>query len=157
VIAKSYAMKAAGVKTGAPVWEALKKCPEAIYLNRDFRWYEVLSWAIHDTLRALSPELEYYSIDDFFFAASADPKCRPQEAVIAFRDQVSRAMGVPVTVGIGRSNTLAKVLSHSARLGPASRLNTSRQMRTAHRAGWNDGTTTGAIQCTTAWPTSGRQ
>src|SRR5215471_17105221 len=42
VIAKSYEMKAAGVKTGEPVWEAKKKCPDGIYLKRDFRWYEVL-------------------------------------------------------------------------------------------------------------------
>ena len=43
VIAKSYEMKAAGVKTGEPIWEALAKCPEGVYVKRDFRWYEVLS------------------------------------------------------------------------------------------------------------------
>ena len=43
VIAKSYEMKAAGVATGMPIWEALVKCPDGIYVKRDFRWYEVLS------------------------------------------------------------------------------------------------------------------
>jgi len=43
VIAKSYEMKAAGVRTGVPIWDAVKLCPSGVYLTRDFRWYEVLS------------------------------------------------------------------------------------------------------------------
>jgi DNA polymerase V len=30
VIAKSYEMKAAGVATGEPIWEAREKCPAAV-------------------------------------------------------------------------------------------------------------------------------
>jgi nucleotidyltransferase/DNA polymerase involved in DNA repair len=37
VIAKSYEMKAAGVKTGEPIWDAAKKCPAGVYVKRDFR------------------------------------------------------------------------------------------------------------------------
>lgn len=36
VIAKSYEMKAAGVKTGTPVWDAVKLCPLGVYVKRDF-------------------------------------------------------------------------------------------------------------------------
>jgi hypothetical protein len=46
VIAKSYEMKARGVKTGEPIWEAMEKCPDGVYLKRDFRWYdtEAIVW-----------------------------------------------------------------------------------------------------------------
>jgi len=44
-------MKATGVKTGEPIWEALVKCPEGIYVKRDFRWYEVLSRRMLDVAR----------------------------------------------------------------------------------------------------------
>ena len=37
VIAKSYELKAHGVQTGEPVWDAVKKCPQAIFVKRDFR------------------------------------------------------------------------------------------------------------------------
>src|SRR5438128_9212190 len=67
VIAKSYEMKAAGVKTGDPIWEAIVKCPDGVYVKRDFRWYEVLSRLMLDVVREFSPEVEYYSIDEFFF------------------------------------------------------------------------------------------
>ena len=63
VIAKSYEMKAAGIQTGMPVWEALRLCPKGVYLKRDFRWYEVLSRRMLQVVQARSPAVEYYSID----------------------------------------------------------------------------------------------
>jgi nucleotidyltransferase/DNA polymerase involved in DNA repair len=54
VIAKSYEMKAAGVKTGEPIWEARVKCPDGVYLKRDFRWYEVLSRQMLDVVRRVA-------------------------------------------------------------------------------------------------------
>ena len=63
VIAKSYEIKADGVKTGDPIWEAIKKCPDGLYVKRDCRWYEVLSKLMLDVVRELSPKVEYYSID----------------------------------------------------------------------------------------------
>jgi nucleotidyltransferase/DNA polymerase involved in DNA repair len=115
VIAKSYEMKACGVKTGEPVWEAKKKCPEGIYIKTDFRWYEVLSRQLHETLRTISPTVEWYSIDEFFFEVLDDPKYTLQQTAIAVRDRVSQAVGVPVTVGIGRSKALAKLFSDTAK------------------------------------------
>ena len=70
VIAKSYEMKAAGVKTGTPIWEALKLCPSGVYIKRDFRWYEALSRLMLDAVRQFSPRVEYYSIDEFFFSGN---------------------------------------------------------------------------------------
>ncbi len=60
VIAKSYEMKAAGVATGVPIWEALVKCPTGIYIKRDFHWYEVLSRLMLAVVRDFSPRVEYY-------------------------------------------------------------------------------------------------
>src|ERR1043165_4751522 len=110
VIAKSYEMKAAGVKTGEPVWDAVKKCPDGIYVKRDFRWYEVLSREMLRVVREFSPRVEYYSIDEFFFEALT---CG--DLAEAMRDHIKDAVGVPVTVGIARSKTLAKLISDTAK------------------------------------------
>jgi nucleotidyltransferase/DNA polymerase involved in DNA repair len=117
VIAKSYEMKAAGVKTGEPIWEALPKCPTGIYVKRDFRWYEVLSRLMLEVVRELSPRVEYYSIDEFFFLALPVPGrgATLQEAAEAIRDRVLARVQVPVTVGIARTRTLAKLISDSAK------------------------------------------
>jgi DNA polymerase V len=115
VIAKSYEMKAAGVGTGMPIWEALVRCPAGVYLKRDFRWYEVLSRLMLDTMHDLSPRVEYYSIDEFFFAASPPRGRTFQEAAVLIRDRVWERVGVPVTVGIARTRTLAKLISDAAK------------------------------------------
>jgi len=115
VIAKSYEMKAAGVGTGMPIWDALVKCPNGIYIKRDFRWYEVLSRMMLDVVREFSPRVEYYSIDEFFFLAVPLRGKTLQETAETMRDRIWEAVRVPVTVGIARSRTLAKLISDSAK------------------------------------------
>src|SRR5208282_5721073 len=60
VIAKSYEMKARGIKTGEPIWEARVKCPEGVYVKRDFRWYEVLSRLMMDVVKEFSSAVEFF-------------------------------------------------------------------------------------------------
>jgi nucleotidyltransferase/DNA polymerase involved in DNA repair len=115
VIAKSYEMKAAGVKTGEPVWDARAKCPAGVYVKRDFRWYEVLSRRMLAAVREVAPAVEYYSIDEFFFTAEPAPGQSPQALAEALRDHLKAAAGVPVTVGIARSKSLAKLVSDTAK------------------------------------------
>jgi nucleotidyltransferase/DNA polymerase involved in DNA repair len=108
VIAKSYEMKARGVKTGVPIWDAVKLCPEGIYVKRDFRWYEVISRQLLHILKSVSPTVEYYSIDEMFFdARGVDPQAL-QRCIL---DQV----GVPVSMGVSRTKTLAKLISDTAK------------------------------------------
>ncbi len=115
VIAKSYEMKMAGVKTGAPIWEALVKCPAGVYVKRDFRWYEVLSRLMLEIVREVSPRVEYYSIDEFFFQAIPRRGQGFDELAASIRDRVMERLGVPVTVGIARTRTLAKLISDTAK------------------------------------------
>lgn len=115
VIAKSYEMKAAGVGTGMPIWEALRICPDGLYVKRDFRWYEVLSRLMLALVRDLSPKVEYYSIDEFFFEAVPPRGLDYQRYAEAIRDRIMEAVRVPVTVGIARSRTLAKLISDTAK------------------------------------------
>ncbi len=115
VIAKSYEMKAAGVKAGTPIWEALKLCPSGVYIKRDFRWYEALSRLMLDAVRQFSPRVEYYSIDEFFFQAIPQRGLSLQQTAGAMRDHILRVIGVPVTVGIARTRTIAKLISDAAK------------------------------------------
>ena len=112
VIAKSYEMKASGVATGEPIWDAVKKCPDGVYVKRDFRWYEALSKKMLDLVRRWSPAVEYYSVDEFFLSVDVRD---PQKFAESIRDEVLKAVGVPVTIGIARTKTLAKLISDNAK------------------------------------------
>jgi DNA polymerase V len=116
VIAKSYEMKAKGVKTGTPVWDAKKLCPEGVYVKRDFSWYEVLSRKMLDIVGSFSPRVEYYSIDEFFF--EAHPLSHTSDlarSATAIRDHVREAAGLPVTIGVARTRTLAELFGDTGK------------------------------------------
>tara|TARA_R110002111_G_scaffold227346_2_gene288914 strand:+ start:43487 stop:44629 length:1143 start_codon:yes stop_codon:yes gene_type:complete len=118
VIAKSYELKAYGVKTGHPIWEAKKLCPHAVFVKRDFRWYEVISRKLLDLLKTVSPLVEYYSIDEMFFDASELERSFQLplvEATRALQALVQEQIGVPVSIGIAPSRTLAKLGSDAAK------------------------------------------
>ncbi|PHS17012.1 MAG: nucleotidyltransferase [Blastopirellula sp.] len=120
VIAKSYEMKAAGVKTGEPIWEAVVKCPDGVYIKRDFHWYEAISRRMFEVVKTRSPTIEYYSIDEFFFdAKTLAPLAKNEEDIhIAARElqeEILDKIGVPVSIGISRSRTLAKLASDACK------------------------------------------
>ena len=116
VIAKSYEMKAKGVKTGTPVWDAKKLCPEGVYVKRDFHWYEELSRKMLAAVGDFSPRVEYYSIDEFFFEAHAHShKTSLAKSATAIRDRILETAGLPVTIGVARTRTLAKLFSDTAK------------------------------------------
>lgn len=118
VIAKSYELKACGVPTGMAIWEALPLCPDAVFVKRDFEWYEVISRRMLELVRTLSPSVEYYSIDEQFFDASyLEQSFRTglEEAVRLLQEQVRDVVGIPVSIGVAPTKTYAKLISNSVK------------------------------------------
>jgi len=111
VIAKSYEMKAAGVPTGCAIWDAVPFCPDAIFVKRDFQWYETLSRRMLAIVQEFSPCVEFYSIDESFFTA-LEPT---QECAARLQGGIMRRVGVPVSVGIAPTKTLAKLISDTSK------------------------------------------
>lgn len=113
VIAKSNEMKKRGIKTGEPLPDALQKCPEGIYVKRDFEWYEVVSKRMLEAVKELSPRVEYYSIDELFFVVPQGEV--PQAFAEKVREHILRKVRIPATVGIGRSRALAKLIGDTGK------------------------------------------
>src|SRR5947208_3340755 len=114
VIARSYSMKKAGVKVGEPVWEAKEKCPDGVFVKRDFRWYESLSRKMLAELGNFSPTVEYFSIDEFFWRGEAT---RPtwQATAEAVREHILKRVGVPMTVAFARTRSMAKLFADTSK------------------------------------------
>lgn len=118
VIAKSYELKAYGVKTGHAIWQAKELCPHAVYVKRDFRWYEVISRQLLELLKRVSPSVEYYSIDEMFFDASELERYFGLpifEATKALQQLVKDEVKIPVSIGVAPTRTIAKLGSDSAK------------------------------------------
>lgn len=115
VIARNYPMKRFGIKVGEPVWEAKRKCPDGVYLKRDFRWYETLSRQMLAEVKGhFSPRVEYYSIDEFFWHGERTHGTW-QRTASAVRGHIQERVGVPMTVAYARTRTLAKLFADTAK------------------------------------------
>ncbi|MDX9971256.1 MAG: DNA polymerase IV [Candidatus Gracilibacteria bacterium] len=110
VIARSYEAKKTGVKVGTPVWEAKKMYPDMVFVKRDFRWYSVLSEAMQDVLHKFSDTIEYYSVDESFVDLG-DYNGDVHNLAAEIQNAVKQNTGLPVSVGISLTKTLAKIAS----------------------------------------------
>jgi DNA polymerase V len=111
VIAKSYEAKAAGITTGMPIWDAVPRCPLMVFVKRDFAWYEVLSRKMLAIVQETSPQVEFYSIDEQFFQVdkvAIDDARHLQQKILS-------GVGIPVSIGIAPTKTLAKLISDSSK------------------------------------------
>ncbi len=85
---------------------------DGVYIKRDFRWYEVVSREMLRVVQEHSPQVEYYSIDEFFFVVETRD---PQAFAEKIRNRLLDQIGVPVTIGIARTKMLAKLVSDTAK------------------------------------------
>lgn len=113
VIARSNEAKALGIKMGVPYFqirELAKRCDVAVF-SSNFVLYGDMSERVMRTLRALVPETEVYSIDEAFLEFD---RTEP-DALGAFGRRIARTVrrntGIPISLGIAPTKTLAKVAS----------------------------------------------
>ena len=72
------------------------------------------------TLAAFTPELEIYSIDEAFLNLAGFEHRGLTDYARMIRAEVKQATGIPVSIGIGVTKTLAKIANRLAKKTPAS-------------------------------------
>jgi DNA polymerase V len=115
VIARSQKAKALGVKMGQPVFELRAQIErgEIEALSSNFTLYADMSQRVMQTLADFSPDMEIYSIDEAFFQLVASPALRKR--AIEIRKKVKQWTGIPVSIGIAETKTLAKIANEAAK------------------------------------------
>ena len=114
IIARSNEAKKLGIKMGEPVFK-IKNIVEKFNVNvfsTNFALYGDLSERVMNTFRTEVNKMEVYSIDEAFldFSDLAD-----KERAIQIKKKVQMWTGIPVSIGISRTKTLAKVANHIAK------------------------------------------
>ena len=117
VIARSNEAKALGVKMGAP---AFKSEPffarNGVHVfSSNFALYGDMSKRVMDTIRPEVDEMEVYSIDEAFLVFEGPAA---EERARAIREKVERWTGIPVSIGLAPTKTLAKVATRIAKKMP---------------------------------------
>jgi DNA polymerase-4 len=113
ILAKSIPAKKYGVKTGEPLVDALKKCPNLTIVPPSHDLYETNSRAFIKILNSYSPCVEQCSIDEAYcdmtgMSAMFGP---PMEAANKIRERIKQELGFTVNIGISNNKLLAKMAS----------------------------------------------
>ncbi len=113
VTAKSIPAKAYGINTGEPISMALRKCPDLVVVESDFRLYQECSKAFKDICRKYAPVVEEFSIDECFLDMTGTGKIYPDpiKTAYAIKNEIRETLGFTVNIGIGANKLLAKMAS----------------------------------------------
>lgn len=112
VIAANYLAKRQGVKTGMPLREAKKLLSDFQAVPADFMQTGVASGHIEQILRDACADIECSSIDEWFLDLHTIPGGIPEnlsEWAVDLQKKVLSETGLPVSVGIAPTKTLAKM------------------------------------------------
>ena len=117
VLASSYEAKAHGIRAGMSGWRARQLCPQLIFVGGHFAEYQRLGDAAIKVLNDFTPLVERISIDEAFadVAGCTHLFGPPSEIARAIRRRVRRELGLPISVGVGRTKHLAKIASQVAK------------------------------------------
>jgi len=117
VIARSEEVKRLGVPMGAPAHEhkATFEKNGVVVMSSNYALYGDMSARVMETLRPNVPAMEVYSIDEAFLALE---DWQGVEFARELRARVRQWTGIPVSIGIGPTKTLAKMANRLAKKTP---------------------------------------
>ncbi|MGP5325904.1 Y-family DNA polymerase [Vreelandella titanicae] len=119
VVARSAEIKALGVAMGMPAHQIdphiRRQC---ILLSSNYALYGDMSRRVTDVLSQHTPHVDVYSIDESFLSFEGFEPETLEERCQVMRHQVRRDTGIPVSVGLSTSKTLAKIANHRAKKEP---------------------------------------
>jgi DNA polymerase V len=122
IIARSNESKALGLKMGDPYFKVepfMRKAGVTVF-SSNYALYGDMSQRVMATLQYFSPELEIYSIDEAFLNLSGvvsknEAATNPVDYGRIMRATVKQWTGIPVSVGIAATKTLAKIANRYAK------------------------------------------
>lgn len=117
IIARSEEVKVLGIPMGAPLfqWKEVIEQHRVIIRSSNFCLYADMSQRVMSTLAYWNPEMEIYSIDEAFLTLPDSNNLL--EYCQDLRQKVLQWTGIPVSIGIAPTKTLAKVANHCAKKG----------------------------------------
>lgn len=113
VLAKSPLAKRYGIRTGEPVAQAFRKCPDLVMAPPNHKMYQEYSRRLMEFLKTYTPDIEQVSVDECFldFTGISHLYSSPVEAAFEIKDAIYEKFGFTVNIGISVNRLLAKMAS----------------------------------------------
>lgn len=120
VVARSKEVKAMGIPDCLPYYQVLQQFPDSgiIAFSSNYTLYGDMSARIMAVLRSEAPDVIQYSIDEAFLDLSGMDSIDLKSWGEALCRKVAKHTGMPVSLGIAPTKTLAKLASRFAKKYP---------------------------------------
>jgi len=117
IVARSNEVKALGIPMGVPLFKVrdIVNANKVTLFSANFELYGDISQRIVQLLREETPLIEVYSIDENFIDLSRMPIDDRKAWAHRVRDRILHEIGIPTSVGVAPTKTLAKVASTFAK------------------------------------------
>ena len=117
VIARSNEAKALGIPMGAPAfqYEKLFLEHEVGVFSSNYALYGDMSNRVMNILSRFTPEIEIYSIDESFLKFNGFELYDLRQLGMTIIDQVFKSTGIPISIGLAPTKSLAKVANKIAK------------------------------------------
>ena len=113
VSAASYEARKFGVHSAMPMSQAIRLCPDAIFLPVRMKRYVDFSQQIHAIFQQFTPQIEPISLDEAFLDVTGSIRLFGSAEKIGrdIKDQIREKLGLVASVGIAPNKFLAKLAS----------------------------------------------
>lgn len=120
VVSRSNEAKALGIPMGVPLYQIRKLVEQegVVCFSSNFSLYGDLSDRVMSILRRHANRFEQYSIDECFLNIDHVPPEEQKRYCEQLVRAVRKGVGIPISIGIASSKTLAKVASKYAKKYP---------------------------------------
>lgn len=118
VLSRSKEAKALGIKMGAPMFQIKDKYPACHYIPARHHRYNEISKQVMDTIKTFSPDVEVTSVDEAYIDLTSLDKVYHSTytyIIKKIRQTIWDKVGIPVSIGLSCSKTLAKLASDKAK------------------------------------------
>ncbi len=111
VLAKSESAKKCGVKTGEPLWQAKRKCPDILFVPPHFELYQQYSRLAKEIYADYTSQVESFGLDECWLDVTGSPLFCGNGKRIAdeIRRRIREELGVTASVGVSFNKIFAKL------------------------------------------------
>jgi DNA polymerase-4 len=114
VAACCYVARTYGIRSAMPMFEAKRRCPDAVVIKPHMSKYVEVGRAVRKAMFALTPLVEPLSIDEAFLDLAGTERLHGMSAakqLARFALQVERELGITISIGLSANKFLAKIAS----------------------------------------------
>jgi len=114
VAACCYVARIKGVRSAMPMFEAKKRCPDAVVIPPDMEKYREAGLQIRSLMKDITPLVEPISIDEAFLNLAGTEKLHggaPAKTLAQLVKRIEHDVGVTASIGLSYNKFLAKVAS----------------------------------------------